>query len=172
MQKHSYSFFAKLVYRYANIPATFLMGLHFISSLIGMLNDWIMVFPLLINGLVIILLNRFYFRSYKTFPFLIYADNEKMICTDYFMSKKKLEIYHSDIVEMRGGMFSGNTSRPVYIKDGRSNETIGLHAHVKNYNKLITTILSNVSQELYDGLLENAKEARLDKKIAGRKKRK
>lgn len=148
------------------------MGIHFISSFIGMMTEWYLVFPLLINGLVIYLLNRFFIRSYKTFPFLIYADNEKMICTDYFLSSKKIEINHSDIIEIKGGMFSGNTSRPIYIRDGKTNEIIGLHAHVKNYNKLVTTILSNIDKELYNGLLEKAKDLRLDKKISDRKKKK
>ena len=170
MQKFQYSFFAKLVYRYANIPATLLMGIHLLSSFIGMFNDWIIVFPFLINAIVIYLLNRFFFKSYKTFPFLIFADNEKMICTDYFFSEKKIEIRYSDIGEIKGGMFSGNTARPIYIRDGRTNETIGLHTHVKDYNKLVTIILSNIKQELYNDLLEKAKDLRLDKKIAKKKK--
>jgi hypothetical protein len=170
MQKFQYPSFAKFIYRYANIPASLLMGLHLVSSFIGLFSDWIIIFPFLINVIVLYLLNRFFFKSYKTFPFLIFADNEKMICTDYFFSKKKIEIKYFDISEIRGGMFSGNTSRPLYIKDGITNETIGLHTHVKDYNKLVTIILSNIKQELYNELLEKAKDQRLDKRISKNKK--
>ena len=170
MHKFQYSSFAKFVYRYANIPATLLMGLHLVSSFIGMLNDWVIIFPFIINAVVLYLLNRFFFKSYKTFPFLIYADNEKMVCTDYFFSRKKIEIKFGSICEIRGGMFSGNTSRPLYIKDCTNNETIGLHAHVKDYNKLVTIILSNINQDLYDKLLEKTKDLRLDKRLIKHKK--
>ena len=168
MKTYKYSFFAKFVYRFANIPATILMVLYFLSSLIGLLNEWFYVFPLLLNGAIIYFINRFYFRSYKIFPFQIEADNTKMICSDYFFSKKKFEVPYNDLTKITGGLFSGNTSRPIYLYCEKLDETIGLHSHIKNHNELLTTILSNIPKKLYDEMLEKTKELAEVKSVKGK----
>jgi hypothetical protein len=169
MKEYTYSFFAKLVYRFANIPATILMLLYMLSSLVGIMNSWYYIFPLALNIAIIFFINRFYFRSYKSFPFRIEANNTKMICSDYFFSNKKIEIDHADISDIKGGLFSGNTSRPIYLISEKHNETIGLHSHIKNHNELLTTILSNIPQELYNRLLEQTKELAEVKSVKFRK---
>lgn len=175
MKTYTYSFFARLVYRFSNIPATILMALYLLSSLLGLLTEWYYIFPLALNFAIIYFINRFFFRSYKTFPFQIEADNEKLICSDYFFSQKKIEIKHSDITEIRGGLFSGNTSRPIYLYCEKLNETVGLHSHIKNHNDLLTTILSNIPQKLYNDLLDKTKELADIKSVkfkkGGRKKK-
>ncbi|MBU1096800.1 MAG: hypothetical protein KKB34_09995 [Bacteroidetes bacterium] len=149
-----YSIFAKMIYRYANIPATIILVIHLISSLFMMSESIYFIFPLVINLIVLILLNKFYLKSYSRFPFKIEVDNEKMICSDYFMSKKEVIVSHSDIKKIYGGMFSGNSARPLYIVDGKNNEIVGIHTHIKNFNKLLTITLSNIDQQLYQGLLK------------------
>jgi len=80
-------------------------------------------------------------------------------------------IKHSDIDEIRGGIFSGNSARPLYIHDGKNDITIGLRQHLKGFNIVVTIILSNVPQELYKGLLSKIEE--LGNKTTGlREKRK
>ena len=158
MKKFRYSFLAQLIYRFANFPISLLLIFYLFVSLIGMIKSWIYVIPFLINALILFFINRFYFKSYKLFPYLIEADNEKLVCSNFFMSDKKVEIFHKDISEIRGGLFSGQPVRPIYITDGRQNITIGINTHLKGYNDLVTIILSNIGQDLYAGLLDGIKE--------------
>ncbi|MBN1300067.1 MAG: hypothetical protein JW995_02540 [Melioribacteraceae bacterium] len=171
MRRFNYSLFAKLFYRYANIPASILLIFYTIPSLAEIYQNRLYAIPVLINILIFVLLNRFYIKSYRTFPFSIEADNEKMICTDYFFSDKKIEVRYENIENITGGLFSGNTSRPLYIHYSPTNEVIGIHAHLKNYDKLVTIILSNVKQHLYNEILEKTKALRTDNKSKRDKKK-
>lgn len=158
MTSYKYPFLVKLLYRYANIPATFLLLIHFVSSVMMIPDKPSFILPALINVLVIFILNRFYYKIYKWFPFKISADNEKIICSDFMYKDRVIEIAISNIDEIRGGAFSGHITRPVYIHDGKQNVTIGIYHHLQNYNKLITTILSNINKKLYDTVLAKVKE--------------
>jgi hypothetical protein len=119
-----------------------------------MFEVWYSVFPVIINGAVIYLLNRFYFRSYKTFPFAIDLDNEKMICYDFMRRKKKVELKLIDIDSISGGIFSKRSTKPIIMESSKNNISIGIHPHIRNFNKLLTIILSNIDQDLYDKLLQ------------------
>lgn len=158
MTTYKYPFLAKLFYRYANIPATILLLIHLISSIMMIPDQPSFMLPASINALVIFVLNRFYYKIYKHFPFTVEIDNEKMICSNFMYSTRKVEIMISNIDEIKGGTFSGHITRPVYIHDATQNVTLGFYHHLKNYNKFITTILSNVDKKLYDQLLERMKE--------------
>jgi len=153
-----YSLFTKLIFRYANIPITLLLGIQLIFSFIMIYKEWYFLFFFLFNFLIIFFLNRFYFRSYKLFPFKIEMNNEKMICSDFFDSSKNVEIHLQDIDNIKGGILTDSPGRPVYIHDGKNDITIGLHSHIRNYNKLLTIILSNVTKELYNQVLDQAME--------------
>lgn len=179
MKEFYYSWFARVVYRYANVLLTGLLLISALVSLGEITKGWINVIPFLIHVILIYVLNRFYFNIYKHFPFKIFADNEKMICEDFMNQRKRLEIYHADITSLEGGMFSGNPLKPIYIttKDGNK---IGINQHLKDFNGLLTIILSNIPQELYSGLLNKIKDMepskrenkKARKKRASNKKRK
>lgn len=123
-----------------------------------MFQKWYFVFPFLLNLIIIITMNRFYFRSYKLFPYKIDINNEKMICSDYFNKSKVHEILLSDIDLVEGGSISGTPAKPIYIHDSNNNIIVGISPHMKNHNKLVTIILSNVKKEVYDDVLSVAKE--------------
>jgi len=112
--------------------------------------------------------------SYKYFPFNIKADNEKIICSEFLDKSKTVTIYHKDISEIKGGIFSGNLSRPIYIIDEKNNKKIGFHAHLKDSNKLLTIILSNVDKSLYDSLLQKMQiqKDEFHSKLKNKKRRK
>ncbi len=160
MEIYKYSFFAKVIYRFGNIIATILLSIHFFFSLIVMFKVWYYVFPALINFLVIYVINRYYLKTYKTFPFIIEADNEKIICKDFFPDNKEVVIKYDDISELRGGLFSGYPTRPIYIHDGKQNITIGFYSHVGNFQKFLTKILQNIPQSKYNETMENLKNGR------------
>lgn len=151
MKTFKYSFFPRLIYRYANIPANFILLFYLIASSLGMFTNWKFIFPLIITLTMLYVLNRFYFRMYKSFPFKIEINNEKMLCSDFVLNNKRVEIYHSDIKEITGGIFSGRAYMPLYIKT--DDIKLGFSPHIKDYNKLLTIILTNITKDLYTELL-------------------
>ncbi len=153
-----YSFISKLIFRYANIPVTLFLLLYLVSSFIYMFTVWYYIFPFLLNLIIIVMMNRFYFRSYKLFPYKIEINNEKMICSDYLKKDKTYEILLSDIDLIEGGSLSGTPAKPIYIHTETDDLLIGISPHIKEQNKLITIILSNIKQSVYNDVLETAKE--------------
>lgn len=174
MSEHSYSFLARFIYRWANIPLSILLGFYFVVYLLASFYQWYYIFAILFEGGILFFLNRFYIRGYKLFPYKISVDNEKMICEDFLFSQKKITIYHKDITKIEGSIFSGNKARPLYVFDEPNNQRIGIRIHLKGYNQVITKILSNINKELYDSLIERMKEFNEDIALmrAKRKKKK
>jgi hypothetical protein len=153
-----YSLFSKLIFRYANIPATLFLLLYLVSSFLYAFKEWFYVLPFLLNLIIIIMMNRYYFRSYKLFPYKIEINNEKMICSDYFYKSRIHEINLSDIDLIEGGSLSGTPAKPIYIHTESNDLLVGISPHMKDHNKLVTIILSNVRKEVYDNVLDLAKE--------------
>lgn len=160
MKTYKYNFFAKLIYRYAIIPVNLILIIYLIFSALGVMQDWKYIFPLLLNVILIYVLNKFYLKMYKTFPFEITVDNEKMICTNFVFNNRIVEIKHSEISEIKGGIFSGRAYMPLYLTS--SEGTFGISPHITDYNKLITTILTNIPKNLYESLLDNIKKIAYD----------
>ena len=156
MKTFKYNFFAKIIYRYAIIPVNLILIIYLIFSALGISQDWKYVFPLLLNIILIYVLNKFYMKMYKTFPFEIKIDNEKMICTNFVINNRIEEIKHSEIEEIKGGIFSGRAYMPLYI--GTSKTKLGISPHITDYNKLLTKILTNIPKDLYESLLESIKK--------------
>jgi len=141
-----------------------------VSSFAFMFREWIYVFPFLLNLVIIIVLNRHYIRTYKFFPFRIDINNEKMFCKDYFKKSKEVEINLADIDEIEGGVLSGTPAKPIYIHDAKNDVVVGISPHLKNSNKLVTIILSNINKPLYDQVLKRMQELNIPKKQKDKKK--
>ena len=169
MQLFKYSFVVKFIYRYANIPASLILLFYLLASGLGLSTDWKFIFPLVITIILLYVLNRFYVKIYKSFPFKINIDNSKMICSDFLINNRNLEILHSDIKEIKGGIFSGRVYMPLYITTDKG--TIGISPHIKDYNKLLTIILTNIPKELYTSLLEEIKKLAIDTTPKSEKKK-
>ena len=157
MITYNYSAFSKILYRYANVAITFFLLFYVVASLILTMQKWYYVFVFLVNVLIIFYINRFYFRSYKLFPFKIKADNSKLICSNYFFSKKVIEVELQNIDKISGGIFSGWPTRPIYIHDAKNDVTIGIYMHAANFRRLLKTILENIPQSVYNDLLDKIK---------------
>ena len=176
MVTFKYSVTSKIIYRYANIPATIFLSLNLISSLLYISKEWYYVFPFLLNLIIIIVMNRYYIRSYKLFPYKIEINRERMICSDFFNGKRIIEIELHDIDFIEGGSLSGTPAKPILLHDAMQDVVIGISPHMKNHNKLITIILSNVKQEVYNDVLalahelNNATKELLSKKKKSKKK--
>lgn len=150
-----YTFFSRIIYRYAIIPINLILLFYILVSVISISDDWKLIFPLLIKIILLYIFNRFYLKMYKTFPFKIEINNEEMICSDFVINDRKVTINHSDITNISGGIFSGRNYKPLNIF---TNEIkIGISPHIKNYNELLKIILTNVKKELYLKLLNDIK---------------
>jgi hypothetical protein len=120
----------------------------------------ILAFPLLINLFLIYFLNRHYFNLYKILPYRIESDDEKIICSEFFLSKKEVVIYYDDISSLSGGIFENRISGLMKVCDGKNNVCIGFYQRLNNSGKLATIILSKVNRELYDIVLEKIKSGK------------
>lgn len=169
MKSFKYNFLAKIIYRYANIPANLILLFYLLASVLAISQDWKFIFPLIINIILLYVLNRFYIKIYKSFPFQIDINNEKMICTDFVINNRNVEVVHSEIKEIKGGIFTGRSYSPLYVSTEK--ETIGISPHIKDYNKLLTIILTNIPKELYESLLESIKKIAYDNTPKGKKQK-
>lgn len=155
METYKYSFISKIIYRYGNIIASFMLLIHLVSSIYYIQEKIIFIIPTLINLALIFILNKYFIKTYKLFPFEINVVSNKLICKNFFMSKKNLEIEFKNIDRLSGGIFSGYPTRPIYIHDKEQNVTIGFYSHVGNFQKLLSQILQNIPEKLYNELMEN-----------------
>lgn len=156
MKVFRYGFLAKIIYRYGIVPINLILLFYLFVSILAFDNDWKFIFPIFINIILLYSINRFYIKVFKLFPFQIEINNEKMICSDFMIKNRKVEIFHSDIATITGGIFSGRSFAPLYITT--ENERIGISPHIKDFNKLLTIMLTNISKELYESLLETIKK--------------
>lgn len=160
MQTFRYSFFARLFYRYGNIPLNLLLLLYLATSIMGLSVHWYYIFFTILNSAIIIWLNKYYIKMYRSFPFSISIDidNNKLICSDYFFSRQIIEIKMDDIDSIKGGIFSGYPTRPTYIRDARQDITIGFYSGSGKFNELLLMILKSIKEDLYQQLIERVKE--------------
>lgn len=155
METHTYSFFIKFLYRYGNICITLLMILNLIPLVIYLDTNVYFIIPIAITLLIIYFTNRFYFLIYKSFPFRIEADEEKIVCTDFMFRNKEVVIYYNNIKSISGGIFEGRLSGIMKVCDVEKNICITFSHRIKNSTKLIATILSKVDKKIYDEKIES-----------------
>lgn len=155
METYTYSFFIKILYRYGNIFITTLMILNLIPLVIYVDKNAYLIIPIVITLLIIYFTNKFYFLLYKTFPFKIISDEEKLTCTDFMFRSKEVSIYYKDIKSISGGIFEGRLSGIMKVCDGRTNICIAFSHRIKNSTKLIAIILSKVDKKIYDEKIES-----------------
>jgi len=156
-QTFTYPFLFRIIFRYGNIIITPLLLLYTIPLVTFLDEKIILAFPLLVNLFLIYFLNRHYFNLYKILPYLIEADDEKITCSQFFLSKKEIVIYYNDIASLSGGIFENKISGVMKVCDGKNNLCIGFYQRLNNSEKLATIILSKVKRELYDIVLEKIK---------------
>jgi hypothetical protein len=137
-----------------NFIITILLLLYTIPLVVFLSEKIVLAFPLIINLLIIFFLNRHYFNLYKILPYQIETDDEKIICSKFYLSKKEIVIYYIDITLLSGGIFENKTSGLMNVFDGKNNVHFGFYKRLNNSGKLATIILSKVNRELYDVVLE------------------
>ena len=156
-QTFTYPFLFRIIFRYGNIIITPLLLLYTIPLVTFLDEKIILAFPLLVNLFLIYFLNRHYFNLYKILPYLIEADDEKITCSEFFLSKKVIVIYYNDVSSLSGGIFENRISGLMKVCDGKNNVCVGFYQRLNNSGKLATIILSKVNRELYDIVLDKIK---------------
>ncbi len=172
MKTYTYPLVAKLIYKYANFPITLFLFFYVIISAAESFQKTYFVIPLILNIIIIFYLNRYYFRSYKVTPFKIEISNDKIVCSNFYLSEKIVELSLLEITEIKGGIFAGSQTSSIYLINETENITIKINHHLKNYNEVLTKILQNINQELYEELLKTMKEFAELKSAALRKEKK
>jgi hypothetical protein len=153
-QTFTYPFLFRIIFRFGNIIITLLLVIYSIPLIVSLDQRKILVIPLLVSLLVIYFLNRHYLTLYKILPYKIEADDEKIVCSDFFLSKKEIIINYYNIDSLSGGLFENKISGIMQVCDGKNNVCFGFYHRLRNSNKLVTIILSKVKRELYDEVLE------------------
>jgi hypothetical protein len=156
----TYPFLFRVIFRYGNIIITPLLLLYTIPLVTFLDEKIILAFPLLVNLFLIYFLNRHYFNLYKILPYLIESDDEKITCSEFFLSKKDIVIYYNDVASLSGGIFENKISGVMKVCDRKNNLCIGFYQRLNNSGKLATIILSKVNRELYDIVLEKIKSGK------------
>lgn len=153
VQTFTYPFLFRIIFRYGNIIITPLLVLYTIPLIHFLDEKIILALPLLVNLFIIYFLNRHYLNLYKILPYRIEADDEKIICSEFFLSKKEFIVKYEDIESLSGGIFENKISGVMKVCDGKNAVCIGFYQRMTNSSKLATIILSKVKRELYDEVL-------------------
>ncbi len=134
------------------------MAMNLIPLAINVDSNTVLIIPIIITLFVIYFTNKFYFMLYKSFPFMIKADDEKLICTDFMFRKKTIMIYYKNIKSIEGGIFEGRLSGIMKLCDTETGICIAFSHRIRNSTKLIAMILSKIDKELYDKKIETLKK--------------
>jgi len=153
-QTFTYSLLFQFIFRYGNIIITFLLIIYSLPLVANLDENKLLIIPLLIALFIIYLLNKHYINLYKILPFKIEADDKKLVCSGFYLSKKEIIIQYQEIETLSGGIFENKVSGVMKVCDGKNGVCIGFYHRMNNANKLATIILSKVKRGLYDEVLE------------------
>ncbi|MBI9072407.1 MAG: hypothetical protein JEY94_12465 [Melioribacteraceae bacterium] len=158
MKTFKFSIIAKFLYRYSFIPIASIMLFYIVVSASGIHLDVMNVLPMLINILFLYVIIRFYVKSYAQFPFEIEVTEEKLICKNFKYGKDGFEIKFADIKNIEGGVFENKPTKALVIYAEGKEQSISISPHMKNYNRLLTLILSRINKNMYDDLILKVRE--------------
>jgi hypothetical protein len=127
-----------------------LLLIYLLISVTNLSHSLIYLIPFLISAILIYFLNRHYLNLYKLLPYKIEADDDKIKCSNFLLSKKEITIYYGDIKSLKGGIFEGKVAGLMNVCDGKNNICIGFFNSIKNVKRLQTIILSKVDKSVYD----------------------
>jgi hypothetical protein len=150
-----YSLFFKLLFCFGNIPVTIILSIYLVPIIINFDKSLVYIIPLVIILALIYLINKHYLWLYQILPYKITANDEKIICEEFLFSTKQVEVFYKDIESLSGGLFEGKLRGLMKVWDGKSKICIGFYDKIKGIKELQTILLSRVSKEVYDEVVEN-----------------
>jgi hypothetical protein len=158
-----YPLFFRLLYRFGNIPVTILLSIYLIPSVINLDKNLIYLLPVIGLLILIYFINKRYLFLYQVVPYKITADEEKLTCSNFFLSNTEIIIYYADIENLSGGIFSGKSKGLMKVFDGKSKIVIGFFDKIKDVKSFQTIILSKVNTEVYNRVVESVGLKKKDK---------
>jgi hypothetical protein len=138
--------------------------MYLIPVIVGVDENKYLIIPLALSLFLLYYVNKKYLTLYKVMPFKIEADEEKIVCTNFIYSNKKVIIYYKDIDALSGGIFEGRLRGIMKVCDGKNQICIGFSERMKDSKKLMTLILSKVRKEIYDEVIEKLQALKKPKK--------
>jgi hypothetical protein len=161
IQTFTYSFIWKIIYRYANIVVSFLLIFYIIPLAINLDKNLILLLPFIISLFLLYYVNRSYINFYKLVPYKIEADEQKIVCSNFFFKSKIVVIYYKDIESLSGGIFEARYRGLMKVCDGKNKICIGFFDRMKNSSKLVTLMLSKVDRKIYDEVITKLEEVKI-----------
>ena len=149
-----YPFFFKLLFRFGNVFVTILLSAYLVPIIIRLDKDLANIVPMLIILALIYVFNRHYLMLYHILPYKITADEEKIVCGKFFLSKREVEIFYKDIEALSGGVFGGKVRGLMKVYDGKSKIIVGFYDSIKDVRVLQTILLSRVKEGIYNNVVE------------------
>lgn len=148
---YTYNLFFRLLYSYGNVLITAILLMYLIPMIGGMTGRLFEYFYAIALSFMILLFNFWFLRIWKTLPFTITLKDGVITGSNYFFSKKTVEIKVSEIVKLQGGVFDGKTRGMMMVITAGSE--IAFFHSISDGRNLLAYILSQVPRELYDGVL-------------------
>lgn len=161
MQTFTYSFFWKITYRYGNLVVSLLLLLYIFPVALQLDNNLIFLLPFIISLLLLYYINKSYFTFYKLVPFIIEADEQKLVCKNFLFRNKTVTIFYKDIDSLTGGIFDGKYRGLLKVCDGKNKICIGFFDRMQNSSKLVTLILSKVDKNIYDDIINKLESMKI-----------
>jgi hypothetical protein len=153
-QSFTYPLLFRLLFKYGNLIASILLTIYSIPFVVYLDQNNILIIPIVVSLFVVYFLIRHFLNIHKILPYKVEADDEKLICSNFFLSKKEVIIQYEDIESLSGGIFENKTSGIMKVCDGKNAICMGFYQKLTNSNRLATIILSKVQRPLYDEVLE------------------
>lgn len=151
----SYPFLFRMIYRYGNIAATFVLILYMLPMLdFAAASTGQKIYAGIIL-ILIFLLNRYFLRLNQKTPYKIEVENDQVICSDFFLSSKKVIINPTEITDLYGGIFDGKVRGMRRVLTPET-EIIFYHS-LQHSDKLEAYLISKVKRGIYDKVVANIK---------------
>jgi len=153
-QIFTYPLLFRLIFKFGNLFVTLFLIVYSLPLVVYLDQNNLLIIPIVVSLFIIYFINRYYFNLYKILPYKIVADNDKMTCLNFFLSKKEVMVHYEDIESLSGGIFENKISGMMKVCDGKNAICVGFYHKLTKSNKLATIILSKVKRPLYDEVLE------------------
>jgi hypothetical protein len=153
MNKFEYTPASKFYCRYSIAPLSLILITSLVVQISAVRAHPLMLFLVAINGALLFLANKQFYKSYSELPFLIVAGKEKLTASNFMFGKKTVEIKYSDIDIVSGGVFGYSRKGVIFLHDGEQNTSIAIHPSIVNVDELVKIIVNNVNAELRDEMI-------------------
>lgn len=161
-----YNKWLKAVYRFGNIPVSMILALYIIPFFFRPSDRTVDILFFSSVVVILIILNSFFFKIWKIVPFKIHATEDRLICSDYFLSSKTIELFYADIENLKGGTFSGKFNGIMIAESSKDGVQVGFFARLTNARLLEAILINRAPQPVYEKVtaLLNERRQELTKK--------